>query len=123
MNHDREQKRAQRIALLDTFLGGDTIVRIREVRGVAVAPFDPRVHVWQVDVHELQHAGARDAIECIREVNLEKDPVFVSGVASHLAAHLVNHPLAPRRRCYSILEASEHLRSGLFVGGTQAFRY
>ena len=42
-------------------------------------------------------------------------------MASQLAANLVNHPLAPRRGCYSILEASEHLCGCLFVGGTQTF--
>ena len=53
LDNYREQKWAQRIALLDTFLGGDAVVCIREVRGFAVTPFDPRVHVWHVDVNEL----------------------------------------------------------------------
>jgi len=99
LQDQREQQRAERVALLNTTLRRDDVVAKHQIGVNSVAEVDPRREARETVANLAEEAGAVDSVERVLEVKFKEDLVRTVAIAqTPLPSGLQPHFSAERHR-------------------------
>jgi hypothetical protein len=117
----REEKGAQRIALLNTGFGSEGCTVEEEARRATISPFSPRSQARKPEPDLPQHTQTIDGVEGILEVQAEEDHVRLAGRALAPLAGSVDGSFGPHWDGDPDLQRMEVIPRQVFHCVTQAF--
>lgn len=107
LQSEREQKRTQRITLLDPGGARETEGAMKKMGRLAVTEPYPGVERGEVEADLIQKNRPTDTIEGIREVHLEHNQIWIVTMFIHHSPHRMNNGFRPGPHRHPNLERRE----------------